>query len=294
MNLFSISQLSQFSGIKPHTIRIWEKRYNALTPNRSTGNTRYYDNCQLRRLLNIVSLRERGYKLAGLCAMTDKSLFALVDEINKDTSQNESSGYFISQLTGAGMGFNEEHFEKIFSHLLIRFGLKDAYTTVIYPMLSRIGILWSTDHSAAAHEHFISNLLRQKLFTAINSLPPPASSRDTWLLFLPENEFHEIGLLFANYLIRLSGKKVIYLGPNVPFQSIAIAVQETKVDNLLFFMVHNDVPGNLKNYCNQLVKMFNGQIYLAASEKLITHLKNIKKIRLLQNIASLEEKLFGV
>jgi len=294
MNLFSISQLSQFSGIKPHTIRIWEKRYNALTPNRSTGNTRYYDNCQLRRLLNIVSLRERGYKLADLCAMTDKSLFALVDEINKDTSQNESSGYFISQLTGAGMGFNEEHFEKIFSHLLIRFGLKDAYTTVIYPMLSRIGILWSTDHSAAAHEHFISNLLRQKLFTAINSLPPPASSRDTWLLFLPENEFHEIGLLFANYLIRLSGKKVIYLGPNVPFQSIAIAVQETKVDNLFFFMVHNDMPGNLKNYCNQLVKMFNGQIYLAASEKLITHLKNIKKIRLLQNIASLEEKLFGV
>ena len=294
MNLFSISQLSQFSGIKPHTIRMWEKRYDALTPNRSTGNTRCYDNSQLRRLLNIVSLREHGYKLADLCALTDKRLFALIDEINRNTSQNGSTDYFVSQLIGAGMGFNEEHFEKIFSHLLIRFGLKDAYVMVIYPMLSRIGILWSTDHSAAAHEHFISNLLRQKLFTAINSLPPPTSSPDTWLLFLPENEFHEICLLLANYLIRLSGKRVIYLGPNVPLQSITIAVQQTKVENLLFFIVHNDLPEKLKNYCNQLRKIFNGQIYLAANEKLITHLEAIKKIRLLENIKSLEQKLFAV
>jgi DNA-binding transcriptional MerR regulator len=294
MNLFSISQISQFSGIKPHTIRMWEKRYNALTPNRSTGNTRYYDNSQLRRLLNIVSLSECGYKLADICAMTDKKLFALVDEINKNTSENESADYFVSQLIGAGMGFNEELFEKIFSHCLIRFGLKDAYIKVIYPMLSRIGILWTTDHLVAAHEHFVSNLLRQKLFTAINSLPPPTSSPDTWLLFLPENEFHEIGLLLANYLIRLSGRQVIYLGTNVPIQSITIAVQQTKPDNLLLFIVHNDLPEDLNNYCNQLVKIFNGQIYLAANEKLITHLKIYKKIQLLQNISALEQKIFYV
>jgi len=294
MNLFSISQLSQFSGIKPHTIRIWEKRYNALTPTRSTGNTRYYDNSQLRRLLNIVSLSECGYKLTDICAMTDKKLFALVDEINKNASPNESADYFVSQLIGAGMGFNEEYFEKIFSHCLIRFGLKDNYVRVIYPMLLRIGIMWSTDHLGAAHEHFISNLLRQKLFTAINSLPPPTSSADNWLLFLPENEFHEIGLLLANYLIRLSGRKVIYLGTNVPFQSITSAVEQIKPDNLLLFMVHNDVPENLKNYFNQLVKIFNGQIYLAANEKLTTQFKSNKKIHLLQNISVLEQRLFVV
>jgi len=226
--------------------------------------------------------------------MTDRKLFALVDEINKDTSQNESADYFVSQLIGAGMGFNEEHFEKIFSHCLIGFGLKDAYIRVIYPMLSRIGILWSTDHLAAAHEHFIVKLLRQKLFTAINSLPPPTSSPDTWLLLLPENEFHEIGLLLGNYLIRLSGRKVIYLGTNVPFESITVAVQQTKPDNLLLFIVHNELPEGLKSYCNQLVKIFNGQIYLAVNKKLITHLKTIKKIQLLQNIQSLEQKLFFV
>ena len=161
-------------------------------------------------------------------------------------------------------------------------------------MLSRIGILWSTDHLAAAHEHFIVKLLRQKLFTAINSLPPPTSSPDTWLLLLPENEFHEIGLLLGNYLIRLSGRKVIYLGTNVPFESITVAVQQTKPDNLLLFIVHNELPEGLKSYCNQLVKIFNGQIYLAVNKKLITHLKTIKKIQLLQNIQSLEQKLFFV
>jgi DNA-binding transcriptional MerR regulator len=294
MELLSISQLSKFTGIKPNTIRMWEKRYNEVTPIRSTGNTRYYDNAQLRRLLNIVSLSESGYKLPEICAMADKKLFSLVDEINKNTSQNGSADYFISQLVGAGMGFNEEHFEKIFSHCLIRFGLKDTYINVIYPMLSRVGIMWATDHIAASHEHFISNLLRQKIFTAINSLPPPPSSPDTWLLLLPENEFHEIGLLLANYLIRLSGRKVIYLGTNVPLQSIAVAVQQTKPHNLLLFIVHNDLPGELKDYCNRLKKLFNGKIYLAANEKLGKYLKGHNKIHLLPNIQALEQNLFVV
>jgi DNA-binding transcriptional MerR regulator len=294
MNLFSISQLSQFCGIKPHTIRIWEKRYNALTPTRSTGNTRYYDNTQLRRLLNIVSLVECGYKLPQVCAMTDKKLFALVDEINGNTAIDESANYFVSQLIEAGMAFSEEHFEKIFSHCLIRFGLKDAYIKVIYPMLTRIGILWSRDHLVAAHEHFISNLLRQKLFTAVNSMPPPTNPAATWLLFLPENEFHEIGLLVANYLIRLSGSKVIYLGANVPFQSLTVAVQQTKPQHLLLFMVHNDSPGHLNEYCDQLVKIFNGDIYLAAAEKLLENLKASKRLHLLHNIQPLEQKLFSV
>jgi len=293
MNLFSISQLSQFSGVKPHTIRIWEKRYNALNPNRSTGNTRYYDNSQLRRLLNIVSLTECGYKLPEICAMTDKKLFGLIEEINKNSSQNETTNYFVTQLIGAGMSFNEEHFEKIFAHCLIRFGIKAAYINVIYPMLLRIGMLWSTDHMAAAHEHFISNLLRQKLFTAINSLPP-ATTPETWVLFLPENEFHEIGLLLANYLIRLAGKKVIYLGSNVPFQSLTTTIQQTRPDNLLLFIVHNELPEELRKYCDHLVKTFSGKIYLAGSEKLLPYLKQYKKIQFLPGIEALEQKIYFV
>ena len=213
MDLFSISQLSRYSGIKAHTIRMWEQRYNALKPDRSEGNTRYYDNTQLRRLLNIVSLMEGDHKVSELCEMPDKGLFRLINEkVQNSIKTTEKAEYFISQMIAAGMSYDEQHFEKILSSCLVRYGMKKAYTEVLYPMLVRIGLMWEGDSIPPANEHFISNLLRQKLFAAIDSLPPSKATADKWLLFLQENEFHEIGLLFACYLIRLSGRQVIYLG----------------------------------------------------------------------------------
>ena len=114
--------------------------------------------------------------------------------------------------------------KRYFSNCLVRYGMKKAYTEVFYPMLVRVGLMWAGDSIPPANEHFISNLLRQKLFVAIDSLPPSNATADKWLLFLQENEFHEIGLLFACYLIRLSGRQVIYLGPDVPFSSLVAAI----------------------------------------------------------------------
>ncbi|MEP6513875.1 MAG: hypothetical protein ABJA79_08395 [Parafilimonas sp.] len=126
-------------------------------------------------------------------------------------------------------------------------------------------------------------------------MPPAKPTSDNWLLFLPENEFHEIGLLFSYYLIRLSGRKVIYLGSNVPFPSITTAVKEIKPDILLFFLVHRDSPENLQKYCDQLVKEFKGKmIYLAGNEKLLVSLKTQKKLELLSSIETLEQKLSGI
>ncbi len=290
MDQFSISQLAQFSGIKPHTIRIWEQRYNALNPNRSGGNTRYYDNSQLRRLLNIVSLTDSEYKVSELCAMPDKKLFKLIEELQIKTT-NGASGYFISQLIVAGMNYDESHFDKIFSHCLLRYGMKDAYIKVIYPMLIRIGLMWTNDSLPLAHEHFISNMLRQKLFTAIDSLPPAKSDSDSWLLFLPENEFHEIGLLFAHYLIRLSGRKVIYLGTNVPLKSVISSVKNTSPLNLLLFLVHNNSNEEIQEYLNELSSIFPGKNILVAGNHLKDQLKTRKEIQWLQSVADLEQKL---
>lgn len=184
MNSFSISELSRYSGVKPHTIRIWEQRYNALTPNRTEGNTRFYDSSQLRRLLNIVSLMESDFKVSELCTMPDKKLFKLLAEFQNNIKSSESNDYFVSQLIAAGMSYDEPNFEKIFSHCLVRLGIKSTYIKVIYPMLSRIGIMWASDSIAPANEHFITNIVRQKLFTAIDSLPSSKSLSDTWLLFL--------------------------------------------------------------------------------------------------------------
>lgn len=295
MNRFSISKLSQFSGIKPHTIRIWEQRYKALKPNRSEGNTRYYDNSQLQRLLNIVSLMDSDHKVSELCSMPDKKLFELLDEWHKNSVSNDPAEYFVSQLIAAGLGYDEIHFEKILSHCLLRYGLKDTYLKVIYPMLNRIGLMWANECMPAANEHFISSILRQKLFTAIDSLPAAKSGSDTWLLFLPEDEFHEIGLLISNFLIRLSGRRVIYLGVNLPLLSLKVALKETMPDNLLLFLVHHDSPEDTQDYLAKLNDGFSGKkICVAGNLKLIDQLKSGDKIQFLPALEDLERKLLFI
>ena len=290
MNEFSISQLSYFSGIKPHTIRIWEQRYEALRPKRSSGNTRYYDNSQLRRLLNIVSLIDAGYKVAEVCSMPDKNMFKLLADL-EDKESDKDAGYYVSQLIAAGIEYDERHFDKIFSHCMLRYGMKDAYVKVIYKLLNRIGLMWATDRLPPAQEHFISNLLRQKLFTAIDSLPPPRSQSGAWLLFLPENEFHEIGLLFACYLIRAAGRKVIYLGTNVPLPSVVIAAKEISPENLLLFCVHAYPEAEILRYVNELSRSFKGKNIFVSGNYFQDFPKNEKKIGWLQTVEDLEQKL---
>ncbi|MDP4283447.1 MAG: MerR family transcriptional regulator [Bacteroidota bacterium] len=291
MNQFSISQLSQFSGIKAHTIRIWEQRYNALEPNRSKGNTRYYDNSQLRRLLNIVSLTECDYKISEIGSLPDQELFELIKELPDNSIVKKPIEYFVSQLLAAGVDYDEPHFEKIFSHCLLRFGMKETYMNVVYPMLVRIGLMWTSDTLAPALEHFISNIIRQKLFTTIDSLPFPKSTSDTWLLFLPENEFHEIGLLFAHYLVRLSGRKSIYLGSNVPLHSLTAVIENTLPKNLLLFLVHHDSPVITQEYLSELNNSFTGKnIYVAGNNNLMGQIKTSKRVHWLQSVKNLEEQ----
>ena len=168
---------------------MWEQRYNALQPDRSEGNTRYYNNGQLRRLLNIVSLMDSGYKISELGTMNDKKLFDLLEQEQQGENETNPEEFYISQLIAAGMSYDEQHFEKLFSHCLLRFGFKNAYTRVLYPMMSKIGLMWASNSMPPAQEHFITNIIRQKLFTAIDSLPPPATKAETWLLFYQKMSF---------------------------------------------------------------------------------------------------------
>lgn len=161
-------------------------------------------------------------------------------------------------------------------------------------MLSRIGIMWASDSLAPANEHFITNIVRQKLFTAIDSLPSSKSLSDSWLLFLPENEFHEIGLLIAHYLIRLSSKNSIYLGSNVPIQSLTYAVKDVNPKYVLLFLVNNDTSENIKQYLHKLSESLvkiNINIYVACHPILSSELKTGKKIHLLNSIEDLERIL---
>jgi len=291
MDSFSISQLAQFSGVKAHTIRMWEQRYDALKPHRTEGNTRYYDSSQLRRLLNIVSLADLNYKVSELCLMPDKTLFGLIEELNVG-NPDKTYEYFIAHLISTGISFDEAGFEKLFSHCILRYGMTDTYMKVVYPMLIRVGLMWSADTIPPAHEHFISNLLRQKFFTAIDSLPSAQSDSDSWLLFLPENEFHEMGLLFANYLIRYYGNKVFYLGSNVPKQSLKEAVQNTNSKNLLTFLVHSDLPEDSKDYLLKMTNQFKGRnLYVAGNRRFTEQVGKLKKVHFLNSAEDLISQL---
>ena len=292
MDLFSISQLQQFSGIKAHTIRMWEQRYNALSPNRSEGNTRYYDGTQLRRLLNIVSLKNLDYKVSDLCSMSDKELFHLLQQdLAKSVLNDDANEYYVSQLIAAGMSFDETGFDKIFSTCILRMGIRDTYINVLYPMLERVGLMWANDTLAPAYEHFISNLITQKIYSAIDGLPPAKSAKNTWLLFLPENEFHEIGLLFSNYLLRHSSRKVIYLGANVPFDTLKQTVKQVNPSHLLFFLVHHHDPEDVKSYLTTLKKSFSQSIHFAANKSTKEYIHDSKGIHWIHSVQDLESQI---
>ncbi len=283
MNLFSISDLARFSGIKAHTIRIWEQRYEALQPERSEGNTRYYDGQQLRRLLNIVSLVNLGRKVAKVSQLSDRELSDLVNKlVPGNGTSGDTADYFISQLILAGMSYDEHHFEKIFSAGIVRYGLKEMYSNIIYPMLHRVGMMWAGDQLAPPNEHFISNLVRQKMFAALDALPPPVIDNEKWILFLPEGEYHEMGLLLSNYLIRKSGRHVIYLGADVPLTHLKNVLSVTSPTHLLCFIVHRDFPEAIANFLKTLKATFKkGKIFLA------TEKENIKEIKLPPGIVPL-------
>jgi hypothetical protein len=210
--------------------------------------------------------------------------------LNNET-QNEVEEYFVSQLIAAAMSFDEPHFDKIFSHCMLRYGMKNTYLKIIYPVLVRTGLLWCNDTLPPVNEHFISNLFRLKIFTAIDSLPPAKENSASWMLFLPENEFHEIGLIFAYYLIRLSGEKVIYLGPNVPLQSFEGILKEMLPQNILLFFVNNNSFEDVHKYLNNLCSLFARKEIFVATNKLIYPIQLKKEIHLLTAVSDLEKEL---
>ena len=284
---FSISDLEQLAGISNHTIRIWERRYKALTPARSSGNTRLYSNDQLRRLLNIVSLVQTGLKISSVCALDEAGIENLLKkEMDKTISKNEKYEYYTSQLISAGFDYNEVQVNNLFSKCVRDFGIPETYKNVIYPLLVRLGLMWRMDKFCPSQEHFLTSIIRQKIFTAIDGLPFKIENKASWLLFLPEDEDHDIGLLLANYLLRAAGHKVIYLGPKVPLDAVKNVVSKNNMDNLLLFMVKNRPLSDIKEYLSELSTNFTGsKIHLAGSANLLDGLEpnpNINRFRSLE------------
>lgn len=287
---YSISDLEQLSGVHAHTIRMWEQRYNALEPHRSAGNTRYYDDEHLVKLLNIVSIHQKGLKISKICALSQDAIHNLIEEdIQETVSKNQQFEFYITQLLNFGMSYNEAAFDNLLSKCINDNTLTETYSSVIYPMLVRLGLMWRKDSICAAQEHFLTNIIRQKICAAINDLPIPSSDKKTWVLFLPQDEEHEIGVLFANYLLRQAGKRVIYLGSRVPLSSVKEVVKLNKVDSLMLFMVQAKLTNEAQKYIDEIYLAFKKtKIYLAGSQKLIENIQLPKGIQWLRGINEFE------
>ncbi len=251
---YSINDLEKLSGIKDHTIRMWEKRYNIIIPERTDTNIRYYNDCDLKKLLNISTLNRHGFKISNISRMDDREISERILEISGTRCDHEA---LINNLVVSMIEINERAFEHTLNTATLKLGFEKCVTHVLYPFLEKIGVLWLTGSINPAQEHFITNLIRQKLITAIEGLPNPASpDAKTFLLFLPEREMHELGLLFYNYLIKKNGFNVIYLGQSVPFDDLAEVVRIRHTDYLFTYFVAALKQKDIPEYLQRLSKAF--------------------------------------
>lgn len=249
---FSIKDLEKLSGIKAHTLRIWEQRYGILKPHRTDTNIRWYCNDELKNILNVSLLNNHGYKISKIAELNKEEIAAEVSKIvNCQINECEQ----VSNLIISMVEMDEQRFEKIISTQILRKGFTNTIEEVIYPFLQKIGVMWQTGSINPAQEHFISNLIRQKIISAIDGVIPPENKKQKkFILFLPEGELHELSLLYYNYILKASGHTVIYLGQSVPVLDLQRVYEIRKADYIVSVLTHGtQLP---EAYVKDLSKLF--------------------------------------
>ena len=218
-NVFSIKDLENLSGIKAHTIRIWEKRYNVLSPMRTDTNIRLYDLANLQKLMNIKLLHQYGYKISKIATYPEDKIPELVREtVNSKNTKNHA----VNALKMAMMNFDQDLFFNTYNWLTEEKSFKEIFVQVFIPLLDEIGLLWQTDTITPAHEHFVSYLIKQKMILNIEKLQvlKPVKTEKVFVLSLPLNEIHELGLMYLHYEILLNGYRAVYLGESMPIKNL--------------------------------------------------------------------------
>ena len=218
-SVFSIKDLENLSGIKAHTIRIWEKRYDILQPMRTDTNIRLYDLASLQKLLNITLLHDYGYKISKIATYPQDKIPSLVREI---ISNKTAKSHAISAFKMAMMNFDQELFFNTYNWLIAEKSFKEVFHEVFIPLMNELGLLWQSDTITPAHEHFVSYLIKQKLLVNTEKLQVLKQTKfdKVFVLSLPMNEIHELGLMYLNYEILLNGYKTIYLGESMPIENL--------------------------------------------------------------------------
>jgi len=215
---FSIRDIENITGIKAHTIRIWEQRYNLVVSRRTDTNIRYYDDRDLCRFLTISNLTENGYRISEVAKMSPEEMVQKISELSID---HNNPCIHVNALTEAMIQFDQTLFNKTLNNRIKASGIIQVMNDTVFPFLRKVGFMWQADLISPAHEHFVTNLIKTRLISAISSLEEPDPEKaKRFLLFLPLHEHHEMGLWYAHYLIKLSGNRVLFLGQSVPYEDL--------------------------------------------------------------------------
>lgn len=271
MNVFTIKDLENLSGIKAHTIRIWEQRYNFLKPNRTGTNIRYYRNQELKTILNISLLNKYGYKISQINKMTEEELKTKVVSLSDRIAQQER---LVNELIAYMIDLDIECFERVLDGFILTKGIDKAINTIIFPFLDRIGVLWMTNHINPAQEHLVSNIIRQKLIVGIEGTMTHRRTDKTVLLFLPEGEHHELGLLYVYYLLKTQGVRVLYLGADVPLDDVEFACHRKAPDYLYTHLTGMAGNFNFEKFILQAGQRFSAPLVISG-ELARGHLRKI-------------------
>jgi MerR family transcriptional regulator, light-induced transcriptional regulator len=285
--LFTIKDIENLSGIKAHTIRIWEQRYTFLKPKRSNTNIRFYTNDELRIILNVALLNKYGYKISHISKMSNEAMFENVLSL---TDAEAKASVVVNNLLECMIELEADAFEDILNNCIAASGIEKTILQIIFPFLDKVGILWLTNQINCAQERLVSNVIRQKMIVGIDLLPNKKGSSTTVCLFLPEGEFHELSLLFVAFLLKKKGIPVIYLGADIPFEELNTVVSVKKPCYLYTHLTTAGRAFNFEKFLLILTKDFKKIPIIISGRLTQSYVKEIpQKIIFKKTLAEVKE-----
>jgi len=286
MNKYSIDDFSKITGLNKILIRTWENRYSFVKPHRTSTNIRYYDDKMIVKALRYSTLVNVGFKISTLNKLSTEQIEDLIDSQLENKNQTNKFSLYITQILESSISFNQLLFHNTYEKCIKNIGIIECYQHVLLPVLNRIGVLWINDKISAPQEHFLSELIKTKIYKEIEKNGYKKLPKENWLLFLPKNELHDIGILFAYLILKMNGYNVIYLGQNLPHSLLLSLKDKNKIDNILFSIVSNASKLDLLEITNFLETHFSeSKIHAIINENLITE----ERFQKLSTISSIYE-----
>ncbi len=277
---YSIKDLEVLSGIKMHTIRIWEKRYELLKPERTDTNIRTYNDSDLKHLLNISLLTRNGYKISKVADWNEDHIR---ETILKLTENRTSEPDYVERFMLLMIEMDTISMENLLDEILSKFTVEEAFFNIFFQLFERVGMYWQVGSVFPAQEHFVTHLFRQKLIAAIDQLDIPGENKKTILFFLPENELHEMSLLLYSFLAKKSGLNIFYLGQSVPFGDLAKVSSQKEVDFVFTAFVNPLSKEDLETYISDLKDVFSSQKVFITGHQVKEHEpalpRNVKTVK---------------